>query len=94
MAEAQRDQNYKTVTLGYDETSGEPIEVAIDPLTGRILAEIIPVSADTPPTSPTAFHRDSNSVPVAGLYNETTGGVEPMYIDADNGGIRADVVIE
>jgi hypothetical protein len=94
MAEAKRDENSITITLGYDEINNTPIEIAIDPLTNRILAEVIAVSPDTPPVSPVTFPRDENGIPVGGVYNETDNIVEPLYIDADNGGIRADVIIE
>lgn len=94
MSEAQRDQNTKTVILGYDATSGAPIEVAIDPSTGRILAEIVPVASIDTPTEMTLLKRDQNAMTVMGAYNETTEEIEPIYIDHNNGGIIADVVVE
>lgn len=94
MAEAKRDEQTKVVVLGYDAVSGLPIEVAVDPITGYLLAELEAVSEDTPPVPPTALRRDQNTMMTWGGLNESTGLVEPIYIDADNGGIRAEVTVQ
>lgn len=90
MATAQRDSNNVPVLMGAT-AAGVPMPIPIDPISGRVVATIIPVSSITS-TLASHLYRDDNSEPVlAGAA--TPGLTSPLAIlvDRPSGGIPVTV---
>jgi len=91
MGQAARDQNYIPTTLAWDGTTTSPLEV--DTSTGRLLVEIIAVSASTP--SGVVRVNDENRVAVAlAVTDDVAATVSPLIVDSRNGYLFVDLLIE
>jgi len=68
--EAQRDQNFRTTVIGVSSEDGvTPVPFRVDPVTGRLLIQVVDQSAISPITPQTVAQRDQNHVPVSMAYN-------------------------
>lgn len=91
---AKRDANHVPVMLGRGD-NGETLPIAIDHVTGRILAIAYPVSNASPSSPKHRALRDDNHTPV--VLGETDDGNHTptaLAIDSGNGYIAVDIVVE
>lgn len=94
MAEAKRDGNSVTTGLGVSEDGNTITPLHVDPATDRLLVEIV-LNGSFSVTDPEALPRDNNHVPVAGaITDDANADIIPLYVDADNGALQVDYVME
>lgn len=96
MAEARRDENRITSILAVSDVDGvTPVLVAVDSATGRLLAEITPVTDSSPAALPVNAPRDANNMPTGLIVTDDSNlTVTPFLIDNRNGYLYADVLVE
>ena len=79
MANAKRDDNREIVGLGWDSTNSTPLQLKVDPVTGRLLITIS--SSNSSPTKHSQpAKRDDNRIPVGlGTDDDGTAAVAPLH---------------
>ncbi len=89
-----KDVNSVSPLCGTDDVTGLPVPIQLDPVTGRVLAELYIVSSSTSTLSPTRSLKDVNSVSaLLGLADDSSGLLVPV-IDHRNGYLYADLLQE
>lgn len=86
------DSNSVSTFCGIDSVTGDPIPVQIDPVTGRILAELYLVSDVT--TTPVPVEKDANSVSTVVAQADNSSLLYSVVFDTRNKLCLADILQE
>lgn len=89
-----KDDNSVSIIYGVSSVDGVTIlPLKIDPVTGRVLAEI-DTTLDVPPVLQDRAIKDDNSVSTMLCVADDDSGVLPLMIDSTNNEVFIDLVIE
>lgn len=90
-----KDGNSVAMMSGIDNVTGLPVNVRIDPVTDRVLAEIYIVPSTVPVLSETASVKDGNSAgTTTGIKDNDSTSVLSTIIDNRNNLLYADILVE
>jgi hypothetical protein len=87
-----KDANSVSTFMAVDNVTGSPVPVQIDPVTGRILAELYLVADTT--TTPVPVEKDANSVATVAALADDSSGVYSVVFDQRNSLPLIDLVQE
>ena len=90
-----KDQNSASTLYGVSDADGTtPIQLEIDPVTGRLLMEIAIVANHSSALSGPSAVKDSNSVATLLCQNDDSSGNLVPEIDRVNSQLFVDIIIE
>lgn len=92
---AVKDENSVATMVAADSVTGLPSPIQIDPVTGRIMAEIYSVTTSVPVFSENEALKDENSVSTTtGILDSDSTKALTCLIDNRNGFLYADILQE
>jgi hypothetical protein len=89
---SQIDNNFQNASLAYNDTTGLPAPLLIDPVTGRLLIAIDVVASLNDLDVSKKIDENFEGVSMA-VGDNVTAAIKPLKIDPTNGGLICDITI-